>query len=257
MTLDSCTAGLRDKPGERIRGLALAAGQHVRVDGHRDDGARVAEALGHDVHRLAGGQRELDEVRARSAAELYRPARADEGLVLQWTGKGSAGPGPCDCPRSVRLDRDRARRDRNRVHAGGTNSGRGDRLRHPRRRKRRRPARDRRRAGRPRVHARHRPQDQALTRSRPAMGCRAARPGRLSPGAMGKPRRRTVLAVAVCRALGRENLNLAVVVEPDEIRWADEILKALQALAEAQRILEVAPDATRNQLGPLLCRGGR
>jgi hypothetical protein len=63
--------------------------------------------------------------------------------------------------------------------------------------------------------------------------------------------------VAVCRALGRENLNHAVVVEPDEIRWADEILKALQALAEAQRILEVAPDATRNQLGPLLCRGGR
>jgi hypothetical protein len=55
----------------------------------------------------------------------------------------------------------------------------------------------------------------------------------------------------------REHLNLAVDVEPDEIRWADEILKARQALAEAQRILEVAPDATRNQLGPLLCRGGR
>lgn len=50
----------------------------------------------------------------------------------------------------------------------------------------------------------------------------------------------------------RKNLNLAVDVEPDEIRWADEILKARQALAEAQRILEVAPDATRDQLGPLL-----
>jgi hypothetical protein len=55
----------------------------------------------------------------------------------------------------------------------------------------------------------------------------------------------------------REHLNLAVDVEPDEIRWADEILKARQALAEAQRMLEVAPDATRNQLGPLLCGGGR
>jgi hypothetical protein len=50
----------------------------------------------------------------------------------------------------------------------------------------------------------------------------------------------------------REYLNLAVDVEPDEIRWADEILKARQALAEAQRILEAAPDATRDQLGPLL-----
>jgi hypothetical protein len=50
----------------------------------------------------------------------------------------------------------------------------------------------------------------------------------------------------------RKHLNLAVDVEPDEIRWADEILKARQALAEAQRILEVAPDATRDQLGPLL-----
>jgi hypothetical protein len=55
----------------------------------------------------------------------------------------------------------------------------------------------------------------------------------------------------------RENLNLAVDTEPDEIRLADEILKARQALAEAQRILEVAPDATRDQLGPLLCNGGR
>jgi len=50
----------------------------------------------------------------------------------------------------------------------------------------------------------------------------------------------------------REKLNLAVDVEPDEIRWADEILKARQAVAEAQRILEVAPYATRSQFGPLL-----
>jgi hypothetical protein len=50
----------------------------------------------------------------------------------------------------------------------------------------------------------------------------------------------------------REHLNLAVDIEPDEIRWVDEILKARQALAEAQRILKVAPDATRDQLGPLL-----
>jgi hypothetical protein len=50
----------------------------------------------------------------------------------------------------------------------------------------------------------------------------------------------------------REHLNLAVDIVPDEVRWADEILKARQALAEAQRILEVVPDATRDQLGPLL-----
>lgn len=50
----------------------------------------------------------------------------------------------------------------------------------------------------------------------------------------------------------REHLNLAVDIVPNEVRWADEILKARQALAEAQRILKVAPDATRNQLGPLL-----
>jgi hypothetical protein len=50
----------------------------------------------------------------------------------------------------------------------------------------------------------------------------------------------------------REHLNLAVDVVPDEIRWADEILKARQAVAEAHRILEEADDATRRQLGPLL-----
>ncbi len=50
----------------------------------------------------------------------------------------------------------------------------------------------------------------------------------------------------------RKNLNLAVEVAPEEIRWADEILKARQAVAEAHRILEVADDATRRQFGPLL-----
>jgi hypothetical protein len=50
----------------------------------------------------------------------------------------------------------------------------------------------------------------------------------------------------------REHFNLAVDIEPDEIRWADEILKARQALSDAQRALEAAPDATRDQLGPLL-----
>ena len=48
------------------------------------------------------------------------------------------------------------------------------------------------------------------------------------------------------------NLNLAVEVVPDEIHWADEILKARQAVAEAQRTLEVAPDAARSQLAALL-----
>lgn len=49
-----------------------------------------------------------------------------------------------------------------------------------------------------------------------------------------------------------KNLNLAVDVSPVEIRWADEILKARQAVAEAHRILEAADDATRRQFGPLL-----
>lgn len=54
----------------------------------------------------------------------------------------------------------------------------------------------------------------------------------------------------------RENLNLAVEVVPDEICWADEILKARQAVAEAQRVLDAAPADTRSQLEPLLLQGG-
>jgi hypothetical protein len=50
----------------------------------------------------------------------------------------------------------------------------------------------------------------------------------------------------------RGNLNLAVEVMPDEIHWADEVLRARQAVAEAQRILEDAPAVTRSQLAPLL-----
>lgn len=50
----------------------------------------------------------------------------------------------------------------------------------------------------------------------------------------------------------RQYMNLAVEVVPDEIRWADEVLKARQALAEAQQILRDADDATRRYLGPLL-----
>lgn len=48
------------------------------------------------------------------------------------------------------------------------------------------------------------------------------------------------------------NLNLAVEVAPETIRVADEVLKARQAIADAQRILGEADDATREQLGPLL-----
>jgi hypothetical protein len=50
----------------------------------------------------------------------------------------------------------------------------------------------------------------------------------------------------------RDRMNLAVAATPDEIRWADEILKARQALTEAQRILKNADEATRRHLGPLL-----
>jgi hypothetical protein len=49
-----------------------------------------------------------------------------------------------------------------------------------------------------------------------------------------------------------ENLNLAVEVAPDAIRVVDEVLKARQAVADAQRILAEADDATRQQLSPLL-----
>lgn len=50
----------------------------------------------------------------------------------------------------------------------------------------------------------------------------------------------------------RERMHLAVEVVPEEIRWADEVLKARQAMAEAQQILRDADDATRRYLGPLL-----
>jgi hypothetical protein len=50
----------------------------------------------------------------------------------------------------------------------------------------------------------------------------------------------------------RDSLNLAVEVEPDEIRLADEVLKARQAVTEAHRILGEADEATRRELGPLL-----
>lgn len=50
----------------------------------------------------------------------------------------------------------------------------------------------------------------------------------------------------------REQMNLAVEVVPDEIRVADEVLKARQAMAEAQQILRDSDDATRRFLGPLL-----
>jgi hypothetical protein len=50
----------------------------------------------------------------------------------------------------------------------------------------------------------------------------------------------------------RKNLNLAVEVEPEAIRVTDEVLKARQAVADAQRILGEADDLTRRQLCPLL-----
>jgi len=49
-----------------------------------------------------------------------------------------------------------------------------------------------------------------------------------------------------------EHLHLAVEVTPEPIRLADEVLKARQAVAEAQRILGEADDATREQFGRLL-----
>lgn len=50
----------------------------------------------------------------------------------------------------------------------------------------------------------------------------------------------------------RDRMNLAVEIVPDEIGWADELLKARQAMAEAQQILRDADDATRRYLGPLV-----
>lgn len=50
----------------------------------------------------------------------------------------------------------------------------------------------------------------------------------------------------------RDRMNLAVEIVPDEIRLVDEVLKARQAMAEAQQILRAADDVTRRRLGPLL-----
>ena len=49
-----------------------------------------------------------------------------------------------------------------------------------------------------------------------------------------------------------DNLHLAVEVAPEAIRVADEVLKARQAVADAQRILGEADDVTRQQLAPFL-----
>jgi hypothetical protein len=48
------------------------------------------------------------------------------------------------------------------------------------------------------------------------------------------------------------NLNLAVDVSPAEIRWADEIVKARNAVSGARRILDDADAATQQQFRPLL-----
>jgi hypothetical protein len=49
-----------------------------------------------------------------------------------------------------------------------------------------------------------------------------------------------------------ENLHLSVEVAPEPIRIADEVLKARQAVVDAQRILDETDDATREQLSRLL-----
>lgn len=54
----------------------------------------------------------------------------------------------------------------------------------------------------------------------------------------------------VARWIG-ENMNLAVERTPDEIRWADEILRARQAVTDARRILD-QNEGMRQQFGPLL-----
>jgi hypothetical protein len=50
----------------------------------------------------------------------------------------------------------------------------------------------------------------------------------------------------------RNHFNLAVEVTPNEIRWADAILKARQAAAEAQQALAEADEETRRELSALL-----
>jgi hypothetical protein len=49
----------------------------------------------------------------------------------------------------------------------------------------------------------------------------------------------------------KDNLNLAVEAEPEELRRADEILRARQAITDARRILN-EDECMRRQLGPLL-----
>jgi len=51
----------------------------------------------------------------------------------------------------------------------------------------------------------------------------------------------------------RASLNLAIEAEPEELRWADEVLKARQAITEAHRILDEDQEM-RQQFGPLLGR---
>jgi hypothetical protein len=53
----------------------------------------------------------------------------------------------------------------------------------------------------------------------------------------------------------RDNFNLAVEVEPEELHWADGVLKARHAVAEANRLLDQADDATRRQFGQFLKLG--
>jgi hypothetical protein len=49
----------------------------------------------------------------------------------------------------------------------------------------------------------------------------------------------------------RTTLNLAVEAEPDELRWADEVLRARRAVADANRILQ-EDESMRQNFGPLL-----
>jgi hypothetical protein len=52
----------------------------------------------------------------------------------------------------------------------------------------------------------------------------------------------------------RHNFNLAIEVLPNEVRWADEVLKARHAVTEAERTLAQADEATQRQLRPFLER---
>jgi hypothetical protein len=52
----------------------------------------------------------------------------------------------------------------------------------------------------------------------------------------------------------RHNLNLAIEVQPEEMHWADEVLKARHAVSEAQRLLDQADDSMQRQFRPFLER---